>query len=106
MRHDVALALVGLATAIAIAAALAGLLTGSRLYDRAHLLSPVTSLAAPLLGIGLAIQDGVGLASGEILLTCALVALTGPVFTVVTARLVAQNEGRVAGTLEDGEDRQ
>lgn len=106
MRHDVALALVGLATAICVAAALAGLLTGGRLYDRAHLLSPVTSLAAPLLGIGLAIQDGIGLSSGEILLTCALMAVSGPVFTVVTARLVAQNEGRVASELEEGAGRQ
>ena len=95
MRHDVALALVALATALCVATALAASLTGRRLYDRAHLLSPVTSLAAPMLGIGLAIQDGANLTSAQILFICALVAGLGPIFTVVTARLVAENEGRV-----------
>lgn len=94
MRHDIALALVVAGTVICVAACIGGLAT-SVAYDRVHFLAPMTSLGTPLLAVGLALQDGVNLTSGEILFIAALLALVGPALTAATGRLVAQAEGRL-----------
>ena len=66
------------------------------LYVRLHFLTPVTSLAAPLIGIGLAIDQGVSITSGIDLLIVGLLAATGPVLESATGRVAAQREGRVS----------
>lgn len=101
MRHDAALALVALATAVAVASCLAACSAYARPYDRIHYLSPVTSVAGPLLAVGLAIQDGTNLTSAQILFIAALLAIIGPVLTAVTGRLLAQNEGRIPSAEPD-----
>lgn len=62
-------------------------------FTRLHLLSPTTSVGAPLVCLGLALYDGWTLTTGEILLVGLLLALTGPVIASATARVAAQRAG-------------
>ena len=77
-----------------VASALA-LFAFPRVQDRIHLATPVTSLGLPLLGLGLAVANGWGLTTAEILFAVFLVALSGPVVNAAVGRLVAQREGSV-----------
>jgi multicomponent Na+:H+ antiporter subunit G len=61
-------------------------------YDRLHLLAPVTSLGGPLIGAALLFQNGWGLTSGEIVLIVVLLALSGPAAGVATARAARQQD--------------
>lgn len=65
-------------------------------FARLHFLSPTTSIAAPLIGISLAIENGWGLTTGLILVTVFLLAFAGPVVEAATARVMAQREAIVA----------
>ncbi|MCU1488802.1 MAG: Na+/H+ antiporter subunit [Acidimicrobiaceae bacterium] len=96
MRADLALALVALAVAVTVASCLGACTTGARLYDRIHFLSPLTSVAGPVLGIGLAVQNGLSLTTLQIVFIVVVLAFCGPVIAAATGRLRAQNEGRVA----------
>ena len=60
MLHDVSLALVGLGVAVAIASAVGALVIGADSYTRLHFVTPITSVAGPLVAIGLCIQSGWG----------------------------------------------
>jgi multicomponent Na+:H+ antiporter subunit G len=60
---------------------------------RLHYLSPVTTIGGPLIGISLLLDRGWGLATGLILLTVFLIAVSGPAIAVATARVIAQREG-------------
>jgi multicomponent Na+:H+ antiporter subunit G len=64
-------------------------------FVRLHYLSPVTSVGAPLIGIALGLENGWGLTTGLILLVVFLLAVSGPVVEVTTARVMAQREGIV-----------
>lgn len=64
-------------------------------FARLHLLTVVTSLGAPLVGLGVTALDGGGLAGGQTLLIVAVLALTGPVLGSAIARATAQREGRI-----------
>lgn len=64
-------------------------------FARLHLLTVVTSLGAPLVGLGVAALDGGGLAGGQTLVTVAVLALTGPVLGSAIARVTAQREHRI-----------
>jgi multicomponent Na+:H+ antiporter subunit G len=57
---------------------------------RLHALTPVTSLAGPLIGIGLAILNGFSLTTATVLLTVLLLAFTGPALTAAMARLATE----------------
>lgn len=63
--------------------------------DRLHLVTPVTSLGTPLVGLGLGLANGWSLTTAQIALTCMLLALSGPVVTSATLRVWAQREGLV-----------
>lgn len=84
--------LVYLGTAVVLASA-AGMLRARALLTRLHLLSPASTVGAPLIGIGLAVGNGMHLGTVAILATVLLVAVTGPVLQSATARLVANGEG-------------
>lgn len=64
-------------------------------FARLHLLTAVTSLGAPLIGLGVAALDGGGLAGGLTLVIVFVLALTGPVLGSAIARAAAQQEGRI-----------
>lgn len=68
------------------------------IYDRLHLLAPVTSLGGPLIGAALVVQNGWGLTSGQVIMIVVLLALSGPAAGVATARAaherdLAQSDG-------------
>ncbi len=70
-----------------------GALVMRTVYNRMHFLTPVTSLAGPLLGLALAIENGWGLTTAVILFTVFLLALSGAVLEAATGRLAAQRAG-------------
>lgn len=72
-----------------------GALCVGNVYTRLHFLSPITSLAAPLIGLALAIDIGWGLTTGEILFIVFLLAITGPQLEAAAGRVAAQSEGLV-----------
>lgn len=92
--HLIALVLLWLGTAVIVVAALGSLLMHS-LYARLHFLTPITTVGAPLIGIGLAVDSHSGLAAGEYLLIVAVMAVSGPALEAATGRVTAQREGRV-----------
>lgn len=89
----VAVVLLGAGVLVAVASAI-GALVVRDVLDRLHFLSPVTSLAAPLVGIAMAVENGWSLATAGILFTVFLLALSGPVLGSATGRLVAQRQDR------------
>jgi multicomponent Na+:H+ antiporter subunit G len=84
--------LASLATFIIVLSA-AGALIVRTPMARLHFLSPVTSLAGPLLGIALVLQQGWGIASGLVVLTIGLLAVSSPVLESATARLIGLEQG-------------
>lgn len=80
--------------AIVVVSALASLRV-HRPQDRVHYLTPTTSLGTPLVGLGLVLQHGWSLTSAQIVLTCVLLMVTGPVLASATVRLVTQQDGSV-----------
>lgn len=58
--------------------------------SRLHFLTPVTSVGGPLLGLALAVDGGWSSGTGQVLVVVALLAVTGPVLTSATGRLLAQ----------------
>jgi multisubunit Na+/H+ antiporter MnhG subunit len=86
--------LLGAGVLVAVAAAV-GALAVREVLDRLHYLTPVTSLAGPLVGASLAVANGWGATTAQILLTVALLAVAGPVLESATGRLLAQERGIV-----------
>lgn len=64
----------------------------SSVYDRLHLLAPVTSLAGPLIGAALVLKNGWALASGQIILIVVLLAVSGPAAGVAAARAAHEQD--------------
>lgn len=98
MTHDVAVALMALGTAVIVASALGGLLRRRDVFVQLHFVTPITSLGAPLVGIGLMVENGWGLTSAEILLVLALLFGSGPVLAAATGRTAAERAGHVGGS--------
>lgn len=85
-------ALASLGTLIIVLAASGALIVRTPLA-RLHFLSPVTSLAGPVLCVALVLQQGWGIASGLVVLTVGLLAASSPVLESATARLIGLEEG-------------
>lgn len=83
--------LLGAGVLVAVASAI-GALVVRDVLDRLHFLSPVTSLAAPLVGVAMAVENGWSATTAGILFTVFLLALSGPVLASATGRLVAQRQ--------------
>jgi multisubunit Na+/H+ antiporter MnhG subunit len=60
---------------------------------RLHALTPITMLAGPLVGLGLALRSGWTITTATLLAITVLLAVTGPTLGAVTARL-AERETR------------
>jgi multicomponent Na+:H+ antiporter subunit G len=90
--HILALALYAAGVAVVVVSGLAAL-AFRWVHDRLHFLTPTTSLGAPLIGFGLALEDGWTLTTAEILFTCLLLVVSGPVLAAATGRLAAQRQG-------------
>ncbi|HET8598960.1 MAG TPA: monovalent cation/H(+) antiporter subunit G [Segeticoccus sp.] len=90
--HLIALALLAAGLLVALTSSVAAFgLRGTR--NRLHVLTPVTSVAGPLIGIALAIENGWTLTTAEILIVVLILAVTGPVMAMATGRADAQREG-------------
>jgi multisubunit Na+/H+ antiporter MnhG subunit len=85
----------GLGVAVVVVTALAALRV-HRPQDRLHFLTPLTSLGAPLVGLGLALEDGWTLTTAQIVLTTVLIMITGPVLSSAAVRVALQREGTVS----------
>ena len=91
-REIAVVALLGLAGLVVVLAS-AGFLAARDTLPRLHFVTPVTSGAGPLTGAAYVVQLGPGLASGLVVLTVALLAVTGPALGVAVARVSAAEEG-------------
>ncbi len=95
MGHGIALGFVTAGVVVAVLSALGAVAAGRDHYLRLHYVTPITSLAGPLVGVGLTIESGWGITSGQILLVVGLLAVSGPVASAATGRLFAQSDGTV-----------
>ena len=95
MGHDIALGFVTAGVVVAVLSALGAVAAGRDHYLRLHYVTPITSLAGPLVGVGLTIENGWGITSGQILLVVGLLAVSGPVAGAATGHLFAQSDGTV-----------
>ena len=86
--------LLGAGVLVAVAS-VAGALAVHDVLDRLHYLTPVTSLAGPLVGAALAVENGWGATTAQILLTVFLLAVAGPVLGSATGRMLSQVRGTV-----------
>jgi multicomponent Na+:H+ antiporter subunit G len=84
-RHAVALVLLWTGVVVAAGSGMGLLVLRSR-EARLHLLTPVTSLAAPLLGLGVAVELGWGRNAVKVVFIVGLLAVAGGVLTSATAR--------------------
>jgi multicomponent Na+:H+ antiporter subunit G len=84
--------LVGLGTLVAVLASV-GALRARSVFRRLHCLTVLTSVAAPLIGVGAVVADGVGFAGGTVLAIVLLLAVTGPILSAAIGRLNAQRDG-------------
>jgi multisubunit Na+/H+ antiporter MnhG subunit len=80
----------GVAVAVLSAVAAVGL---APVIPRLHAVTPVTVLAGPLVGVGLALRSGWSLTTATLLLITLLLAVTGPALGAVTARLADRDAG-------------
>jgi len=64
-------------------------------FARVHALSPATSLGAPLVALGLAVDTGPGRAAVKLLVIAALLMAAGPVTSSAIGRVLAQQHGEV-----------
>lgn len=58
--------------------------------SRLHLLAPVTSLGAPVIGVAVALDSGVSLSAVLVIATTAAIAVTGPVVQVAIGHAIAR----------------
>jgi multicomponent Na+:H+ antiporter subunit G len=84
----VVLVLLGLAALVVVLSAV-GLVAAPSVLPRLHFIAPVTSLAAPLVGVAYVVDQGIGLAAGLVLLVVSVLALTGPPLGAAIGRLAA-----------------
>ena len=88
-RHELlAVVLLGLAALVVVLSAV-GLVAAPSVLPRLHFIAPVTSLAAPLVGVAYVVDQGIGLAAGLVLLVVSVLALTGPPLGAAIGRLAA-----------------
>jgi multicomponent Na+:H+ antiporter subunit G len=95
MDHEIALSFVGLGVAVVIGSVVGALAMGTDSFDRLHFVTPITSVAGPLVAVGLCLQTGWGITAGTIILVVGLLFVAGPITTAATGRLMAQVDGKV-----------
>jgi multicomponent Na+:H+ antiporter subunit G len=83
--------LIWLGVLVVVVSAVAALVLPA-VHPRLHALTPVTSLAGPLIGAGVAVLNGFSLTTATVLLIVVLLAITGPALTTAMARLAGERE--------------
>jgi multisubunit Na+/H+ antiporter MnhG subunit len=92
MGHLIALGLTLAGVVVAVLASL-GAAAAADTLPRAHFATLLTSVATPLVGLGLCVQLGVGLAAASVVLAVVVIAVGGPPLTSAVARVAAQRSG-------------
>jgi multisubunit Na+/H+ antiporter MnhG subunit len=92
MSEVIADVLVGMGTLVAVLASL-GALRARSVFRRLHYLTVLTSVATPLIGLGVLVVVGIGLTGATVLAIVVLLAGTGPILGAATGRLNAQRDG-------------
>jgi multicomponent Na+:H+ antiporter subunit G len=77
--------------AVVVTSAL-GMMLARTTLSRLHFLTPVTSLASPLIGAGLVAANGWNLSSATVTVIVVLLAVTGPVVQAATGRWYGDRE--------------
>lgn len=95
MPHVIGLALIAVGTAVAVVAT-ATAVAARDVFDRLHLVTPLTSLSAPLVAAGVCVQSGQPWVIAEVLVIVMLLFVSGPVLESATGRVAAQRAGRVS----------
>jgi multicomponent Na+:H+ antiporter subunit G len=99
MDHEIALSFVGLGVAVVVASVVGALIMGTDSFNRLHFVTPITSVAGPLVAVGLCIQTGWGITAGTIVLVVGLLFVAGPITAAATGRLMAEASGEVDSEL-------
>jgi multicomponent Na+:H+ antiporter subunit G len=92
--HAAAVSCVAAGTGLVVVCSILALVTRGGFFVRLHLLTPVTSLAGPLIGIGLVLANGVGFTAAQIVVIVVGLAAANPALQAATARLGAIEVGR------------
>ncbi|HET6963177.1 MAG TPA: monovalent cation/H(+) antiporter subunit G [Acidimicrobiales bacterium] len=94
--HAASVGLVVAGTAVIVTASV-GAAVARDTFQRLHLVTPITSVGGPLLGVGFAVRNGWGLTTASILLPTFMLFFAGPVLSTAIARVTAQLQGRIEG---------
>lgn len=84
------------AAAVLVVASSVGALLVRELLGRLHLLTPVTSVAGPLIGVSCALTQGWTTSTAGVLVVVGLLAVTGPVLSAAIARAATSRESEAA----------
>jgi multicomponent Na+:H+ antiporter subunit G len=105
LRHDVALALLGLGAAAVLLSCLA-LIALPGPFVRLHATSVASSLGLPLLALALAVDTGPGRGAVKLLVIGALVCFSGPVTTMAIGKALREQRTRrsAGGHAPDGQE--
>lgn len=90
--HEVVVLVLLAAAALIVALSALGLVAAPSILPQLHFVAPITSLAAPLVGVAYLVDQGIGLSAGLVLATVGLLALTGPPLGAAIGRLAAAEE--------------
>jgi multicomponent Na+:H+ antiporter subunit G len=93
--HTIALVLVGLGCVVIALSVVGAVVVVDDVFVKLHFLTPVTSLGAPLVAVGLCVESGQPWVIAELLVIALLLALSGPVLESATARVAAEHRGLV-----------
>lgn len=85
---DICLAL----SLLVVAGSTLGAVVLPSVLGKLHYLTTLTSVAGPLLGLALVLDLGWGISAGLVILTVALLAVSGAILTAATGRLTAQRD--------------
>jgi multisubunit Na+/H+ antiporter MnhG subunit len=90
--HAAALACTWAGVVVIVLSAFAAAIAADTL-PRLHYVTAITSIGGPLIGLGLCLQDGIGLTAASVVLAVILLAASGPVLSAAIARTAAQLDG-------------
>jgi multicomponent Na+:H+ antiporter subunit G len=93
VTHTVALVLVAIGCGVITLSALGAVTVGGDMFTRLHFLTPVTSLGAPVVCVGLCIESRQPWVVAEMIVIALMLFVAGPVLESSTARAYAQVRG-------------
>jgi multisubunit Na+/H+ antiporter MnhG subunit len=93
VAHVVGLVLVAVGCGVVAVAGLGAAIAPGDVFTRLHFVTPVTSIGAPLVGVGLCVESSQPWVIAEVLVIVLLLFVSGPVLESSAARAAAQERG-------------